>query len=78
MADNATTINYITIENDVLCKFVIENTSNRAKEVLGIFIDTDGTVKMDLQYHEWFCRTFEAIKEISDDKITPSGYLDFE
>lgn len=78
MADNAIIVTYIDIDDAELRKFAIDNTSRKAKEVLGIFMDTDGIVKMDAQFYEWFKSTFVAIYKIDEEGITPSGYLDFE
>lgn len=68
-------INYRDIHDDGLISFCTSNLTPNALIVLGVFIDTDGTIKVDTKQYAYLIQLYLEIGAQTGGKF--NGQLDF-
>jgi hypothetical protein len=68
-------IKYRDLEDDGLISFCTNNLSPNALVVLGVFIDTDGTVKVDAEQYTYLVTLYLEVGAQTGGKF--EGVLDF-
>lgn len=68
-------INYRDLSDDGLISFCTNNLTPNALVVLGVFIDTDGTIKVDTDQYAYLVQLYLEIGAQTGGKF--NGQLDF-